>query len=281
MGKKLAVDYYHPENNVAVSDPTLFGRNYFERSSAPEVEDIERDQSLADAAALKKLAIDYGHPENNVTTSDPTLFGRNYFDRPCTPEVEDDERDLIFADVANLKKLAVDYSHPENKVSASDPTLFGRNYFDRVSAPQDDSEKAEILADALVLKEKAINYSHPEKPIKVSDPTVFGRNYYHAPRASADTDYFITSEKAEESMSRRESVQDYYLDEAHDTFFDFDHDDGVFTKKRQSLYLNPNGDMSCADFMHLKDCVKDDTQNEEEYCLSRSPSCVILFGLTH
>jgi len=64
--KKQAIDYRHPEVGVTESDPTSFGRNYFNRYSAPEVEDVdeanERALILAEAAALKKQAIDFMHP---------------------------------------------------------------------------------------------------------------------------------------------------------------------------------------------------------------------------
>ena len=80
--KKSAVDYGHPEIGVVTSDPTVYGRNYFDRVSAPEVkdEDIEeRVPILADAITLKKAAVDYSHPEVEVTTSDPSVYGHNYF----------------------------------------------------------------------------------------------------------------------------------------------------------------------------------------------------------
>jgi hypothetical protein len=48
----------------------LFGHNYFNRYSSPEVESWEeaeeRAHILVDAASLKQLAIDYLHPEIGV-----------------------------------------------------------------------------------------------------------------------------------------------------------------------------------------------------------------------
>jgi hypothetical protein len=48
----------HPEIGVKITDPTVFGRNYFSRFSADEVDSIEeseeRAQALADCAALLK-----------------------------------------------------------------------------------------------------------------------------------------------------------------------------------------------------------------------------------
>jgi hypothetical protein len=56
--KRLAVHYMHPEIGVKTTDPTVFGRNYFSRFSADEVDSIEeseeRAQALADCTALLK-----------------------------------------------------------------------------------------------------------------------------------------------------------------------------------------------------------------------------------
>jgi hypothetical protein len=184
-----------------VQDATLFGRNYFTRYSAPDVEDAddanERAQILADALALKKHASAYSHPEVGVRSSDGACYGRNYFTRYSAPEMEDDEfadeRAEILADAAALKKAAMDYRHPELGVSVQDATLFGRNYFTRYSAPDvedadDANERAQILADALALKKYASAYSHPEVGVRSTDGACFGRNYftrYSAPNISA------------------------------------------------------------------------------------------------
>merc|ERR1740139_2165538 len=117
--KNVALDYAHPEAGVMTSDPSVYGRNYFNRLSAPEVEvdDIEEQSKvLADVRALKKAAVDYAHPEVGVMTSDPSVYGRNYFDRFSAPEfeVEDiEEQGQVLADVRALKKAVVDYAHPE------------------------------------------------------------------------------------------------------------------------------------------------------------------------
>mmetsp|Transcript_19044 Transcript_19044/g.38756 ORF Transcript_19044/g.38756 Transcript_19044/m.38756 type:complete len:436 (+) Transcript_19044:94-1401(+) len=190
--KKAARAYLHPEVGVRVEDTTLFGRNYFERPSAPEVETFEeaeeRAKILAEAAALKQLASDYMHPEVGVKTTDPTLFGRNYFNRYSAPETDEDEfadeRAEILAEAAALKKSAVAYMHPEVGVCSEDATLFGRNYFERASAPDVESmeeaeEKAKILAEAAALKHLARDYMHPEVGVKTTDPTLFGRNYFN------------------------------------------------------------------------------------------------------
>ena len=56
--KRLAVHYMHPEVGVQTTDPTVFGRNYYSRFSADDVDSIEeseeRAQALADCAALLK-----------------------------------------------------------------------------------------------------------------------------------------------------------------------------------------------------------------------------------
>ncbi|KAL7475384.1 hypothetical protein ACHAW6_001303 [Cyclotella cf. meneghiniana] len=189
--KKAAMAYLHPEEGVKVEDVTLFGRNYFDRPSAPEVEDAgvaqERALVLADALALKHTAKSYLHPEVGVKSADGACFGRNYFTRYSAPEMEDDEfadeRAEILADAAALKKAAMDYMHPEVGVSAQDATLFGRNYFTRYSAPDvedadEANERAQILADALALKKYASAYSHPEVGVRSTDGACFGRNYF-------------------------------------------------------------------------------------------------------
>merc|ERR1711862_11354 len=86
--KKLAVDYFHPENRVVEVDLTASGRNYFSRPSAEiedEEESEERARVLAEAVQFKKFAVDYLHPEKSVVTSDPCASGRNYFTRASAP----------------------------------------------------------------------------------------------------------------------------------------------------------------------------------------------------
>jgi hypothetical protein len=182
----------HPEVGVTSTDGACFGRNYFNRPSAPETEDVkvadERARVLADAAALKKLAIDYMHPEVGVISTDGACFGRNYFNRSSAPETEDvevaDERSRVLSEAVALKTLAVDYMHPEVGVTSTDGACFGRNYFNRPSAPETEDEdlaieEAHILAEAAALKKQAADYMHPEVGVKTTDSTVFGRNYFN------------------------------------------------------------------------------------------------------
>jgi xylose isomerase len=199
--KQLAVDYMHPEIGVTATDATLFGRNYFNRPSAPDTEDAkeaeERARILAEAVSLKKSAVDYMYPEVGVISSDGACFGRNYFNRPSAPDTEDaeeaEERAVVLAEAASLKKSAVDYMHPEVGVTSSDGACFGRNYFNRPSAPDTEEqglaeERAVVLAEAASLKKSAVDYMHPEVGVITTDPTVFGRNYfsrYSAPEAES------------------------------------------------------------------------------------------------
>ena len=79
--KKVAIDYAHPEVKVSTSDLSIYGRNYFNRFSAPkvEVENIEECAViLAETNALKKAAVDYAHPEVGVVASDPSVHVSNY-----------------------------------------------------------------------------------------------------------------------------------------------------------------------------------------------------------
>merc|ERR1712238_538826 len=221
--KKAAVDYAHPEVEVVTSDPSVYGRNYFNRFSAPEfeVEDTEEyAQVLADAKALKKVAVDYAHPEVEVVTLDPSVYGRNYFDRLSVPEVEDEdmeEKAMILAEAIALKKAAVDYAYPELGVSTSDPSVYGRNYFNRVSAPEvedeDIEERAFILAEAIALKKAAVDYAHPEFEVSTSDPSVYGRNYFN--RLSASEVEVEDIEEQSEVLADVRALKKTAVDYAH------------------------------------------------------------------
>ena len=207
--KRKAVDYMHPELPVVTTDPCACGRNYFDRYSAPEQEDVEeaeeRARVLAEAKELKKLAVDYNHPELPVVTTDGCACGRNYFSRPSAPEQEDveeaEERARVLSEAKQLKKLAVDYMHPELPVVTTDSFACGRNYFSRPSAPEyEDEEEAEerarILADCAVLKQKAVDYMHPELPVVTTDPYACGRNYFTRYSAPEQEDVDEAEERA-------------------------------------------------------------------------------------
>jgi hypothetical protein len=87
--KELAVVYHHPELPVATTDGAAFGRNYFTRPSAPDMESQEETEEraaiLADVKALKELAVAYLHPELPIVSTNATACGRNYFSRPSAP----------------------------------------------------------------------------------------------------------------------------------------------------------------------------------------------------
>jgi len=192
--KKISADYMHPEIKVTTSDPCAFGRNFFGRPSAVEVEPMEeseeRAQILADASALRKLATDHMHPEIKMAKSVPSSYGRNYFSRYSVVELESkeegEERAQILADAIALKQLATDFMHPEVKVATSDSCVFGRNCFSRPSAVEVESmeegeERNQILADAVALKKLATAYMHPEVNVSEVHPCAFGRNYFNMP----------------------------------------------------------------------------------------------------
>jgi hypothetical protein len=215
--KKLAAAYFHPEMGVKAADATLFGRNYFNRYSAPETEDCEvaeeRARVLAEAAALKKSAVDYSHPEVGVKAADGTCFGRNYFNRYSAPETEDmealAERLRILDDARSLKILAVAYLHPEKVgfnrhflLEGTDPAVFGRNYFNRYSAPETEEfevaeERARVLAEAAALKKVAMEHMHPEVGVTSIDGACFGRNYFNRYSAPEVEDEEVADERAE------------------------------------------------------------------------------------
>jgi len=211
--KEVASWYLEPEKPITV-DPTLFGRNYFSRLSAPEQEDEgdieERELILAEVNELKMVADWYRHPEKEVTVY-ATACGRNYFTRPSAPieEEESEEREEILADAAELLELAKWYMFPERPVTVY-ATASGRNFFSRPSAPEqeEDDEMEEerllILAEAKQLKEVAGWYANPSQPVK-SDGFATGRNYFTRPSAP---DYEEDSEEREQVLSEAKELKE-------------------------------------------------------------------------
>jgi hypothetical protein len=148
---RLAVDYRHPEVPVVTTDPTVFGRNYFTRPSAPgqeSEEDAESKLILEDVKGLHKMAVDYHHPEIPTVASDPTIFGRNYFTRPSaappTTMEDDDEEELVMIEAGRLEQLALDYYHPELPVRPRDPAALGR----KLLAPPSIKDTGTVIAMA-------------------------------------------------------------------------------------------------------------------------------------
>jgi len=209
--KKRAVQYMHPELTV-ISDPEVYGRNFYDRASAPVVESLEdaaeRARVMDEMHKLKQLATDYLHPELSVFTTDDTACGRLYFNRSSAAETEeeDEERDLIMEDLKALKKLAADYLHPEKSVVTTDETACARNYFNRPSAEDVESmeeaeERARIMEEAMSLKKLAVDYLHPEKRVVTTDDTACARNYFNRPSA-------LDTESMEEAEERAHVLED-------------------------------------------------------------------------
>jgi hypothetical protein len=205
--KTQAQAFLHPERPVVVEDPTLFGRNYFGRPSAPEQEDEddveERELILQDMARLKQIATDYLHPERPVVAINPAVFGRCYFDRPSAPEKESfgaaEERARILNEAKQLKAQAELWLHPETPLVV-DATATARCYFDRPSAPERDTfgaaeERARILHEAKQLKAQAELWLHPEDPLVV-DATVTARCYFDRPSAPEKESFGAAEERA-------------------------------------------------------------------------------------
>jgi len=272
--KKAAVDYAHPEVEVVTLDSSVYGRNYFDRLSVPEVEDENIEDCafiLAEAIALKKAAVDYAHPELGVMMLDRTVFGRNYFSRFSAPEfeVEDiEEQGQVLADVRALKKAAVDYAHPEFEVITSDPSVYGRNYFSCFSAPEveDIEEKAIILAEATALKKAAVGYAHPEVGVVTSDPSVYGHNYYN--RYGTDHPAVSTVSTMQYPSMRKERA----MSNVSETF---EFDDDIFNHMREEFQ-----GMEDFNVKKVNTLREEESQPEDEGKLSRSPSSVMLFGFT-
>jgi len=284
MFKKLASDYTHPEAKVENTDATLFGRNYFNRSDAPELSSMdaaeERAQILTDVAILKKKATNYAHPESPIEV-DSTAFGRDYFTGPSCADKDEEERAQILVEAAMLKQLSIDYLHPEAKLKNIDATLFGRNYFNRSDAPvtisnEEAEERACVLSEVEALKKVATDYAHPEVGVTTSDSTAFARNFFHTAAVSDDSKISSHAEDCLEAPVHDEEHIDHHDHE----MFEFD-DYDQFTDMRQELnYLNqPKKPLphaaSFADFAHSTIEIKGD---DEEGHLSRSPSCVAFFN---
>lgn len=209
--KKIAGWYMHPEQPVVCEDPCAFGRNYFERASAPldEEEEEERQRVLAEAAELKKIAGWYMHPEKPVVCDDACATARNYFTRPSAPEFEEEdemnERERVLSEALEMKKYADWYLHPEKPVQV-DGFATARNYFSHPNAAEQEEEdladeRQRVLAEAKKLKEVAEWYHCPEKPVR-SDGFASGRNYFTRPSApeqdrdAEDCDSILADAKA-------------------------------------------------------------------------------------
>lgn len=190
--KQAAIDYLHPEHPVITTDATTYGRNYFNRISAPEQESLddacERASIFRDIKILHESAVHYLHPERPIETSDGAVYGRNYFHRHEAP-MQEEFKDLkigqqILEDANAFHQLAIEYRHPELPVIIY-ATATGRNYFSRASGPeyeslQDDGTRLQVMEDLKVFKSLAVDYLHPELPVVIYS-TSTGRNYFSRP----------------------------------------------------------------------------------------------------
>jgi hypothetical protein len=268
--KKTAVAFLHPEKPLEV-DPTVFGRSYYSRASAPDKDSFaaaeHRAQMVQEAAKLKSMATQFLHPELPVATA-PTAFGRNYFARPSAPEYESTteesvERSAVLDEAKLLSKLAGDYMHPEAALNA-DAACFGRNFFGRYSADEvyDEADKSQVVAEAKALKNLAVIFRHPEAPVATEDPAARGRSYFARASAAGVAEYIRTSGHA----NVHEDEHSY-----HDDYGHFDMEEELFYDMRQTLVVPGESRASVPKVQSSK------ISSDEEGELSRSPSSVMLF----
>jgi hypothetical protein len=299
MKLKDVAEWYHCPEKPVLTDGFASGRNYFNRSSAPEqARDMEeRNSILADATALKQYAEWYLYPEKHVEV-DSTACARNFFSRPSAPEYEcqeaSEERDAIMADVRNLKEVAAWYHHPETPVTSS--IAVTRNYFtrpsveDQIEAMEQDEERAAIIADAMQLKKLAVDYLHPETPVQSSVNCV--RNYFDRPSAPGHSDHIHTEGHTinehgflEHHIEHHDahhpgyytyhdySCQHHDDDHSHGTQSDhFEMDEDVYHIFRQSMVAHQEHQVQTVPIIKEID--------EKDGNLSRSPSDVMLFDDT-
>merc|ERR1712157_63815 len=322
--KTVALGYLHPEKGVMSCDPTLFGRNYFERASAEEremsEEANERAKVLAEAEMLKEVAMGYLLPEVGVKGVDATAFGRGYFSRHGAEEEEEDsaERAQVLAEAMELKKLAVDRMGPEKVVVVSDGTVSGRSYFDRMSAEDEEDveyaeERAKVLAEAAALKKLAVDYAHPERSVVTSDATICARNYFKRASVTSDEEVWGRTSVLADAAAMKQFAADYMHPERSVTTTDatacarnyYDRNSSgnhpISTVSTRPV-TRPQRAMSTTSetfefdddvFGEMKEAFRDlevsipeknvskqtGSESEEEGNLSRSPSCVMLFGM--
>jgi membrane-bound inhibitor of C-type lysozyme len=277
--KKLSADFVHPENQVNTTDAFSFGRNYFTKcSSVPtelKEEVVKRAQFIDEATLLKEHATSYLCPELVVTNTDPSTYGRNYFGRLDSNEVlskEDaDELYGIMSDTGVMKKASTDYLRPEVSVSNTHPFAMGRNYFKTLSSvptetEEESNERFQILADSVMLKKAAVDYLQPEITSTTTDPTAYGRNFFdnYPPEESRKE-----SQLSQGNVSNADENNDYFV------FDDFDEMREEFNSFNVPKY--PTNVHKSFSTNRLYDLGTDDVEKERP--VSRSPSCVMLFGL--
>jgi len=277
--KKLASDFVHPENQVNTTDAFSFGRNYFTKcSSVPtesEEEVVKRAQVIDEATLLKEHATSYLCPDLVVSNTDPSTYGRNYFGRFNSNGVlskEDaDELDGIMNDTGVLKKASTDYLRPEVSVSNVHPFSLGRNYFETLSSfptetEEESNERFQILADSVMLKKAAVDYLQPEITSTTTDPTAYGRNFFDN-YPSEETRKGSQLSKGDESNA--DEKNDYFVfDDFHELREEF---------KSFNVPKYPTNVHKSFSTNRLYDLGVENVEKERP--VSRSPSCVMLFGL--
>jgi len=184
---KAAVNGWNrPEFALTTYDPTVFGRNFFDRLSACS-EDSNGSDLRADFEALKIAASEWVHPERKVTAVDESIFGRNFFNRPSAPSVESEEEYVqVMADIQVLETAGA-WLHPEKGVVEVDATAFGRNVFTKPSSQLDNEDGGAVMADVLALKGAAA-WLHPETGVETSESTVLGRSFFTRPSVHVDSE---------------------------------------------------------------------------------------------
>jgi len=273
--KKLAIDFVHPENQVKSADAFSFGRNYFTNCSTVSTESkgevVERAQVIDETTLLKEHATNFLCPELDLSNTDPSIYGRNYFGRVTATDVlskEDaGELDGIIND-ANVMKDSVGYLCPEVSVENVHPFASGRNYFGNLSSfptetEEESNERLQILAESVMLKQAAVDYLHPEIILTTTDPTLYGRNFF---------DNYPLEETRKGSQLSQSNVSN--ADENNDYFvFDDFHDLREELKSLNTPKYPTNVHKSFSTNRLY------DLGVEKERPVSRSPSCVMLFGL--
>merc|ERR1712157_4358 len=153
------------------------------------------------------------------------------------------------------------------KVVVSDGTVSGRSYFYRMSAEDEEDveyaeERAKVLAEAAALKKLAVDYAHPERSVTTTDATACARNYYDR-NSSGNHPLSTVSTRPVTRPQRAMST----------TSETFEFDDDVFGEMKEAFR-----DLEVS--IPEKNVSKQTgSESEEEGNLSRSPSCVMLFGM--
>jgi len=199
FGRVLETDFFH-------SNDTINAIEYDE-----VITEADREEVLADVAALKMYAKFHLHPELPVETTDSLACERNFFDRPSAPERETqeeaEEHHQILEDARHLEDLVqlqqfghvldADYFHCT--FAMDDDDVVGMLDEATTDATAEDREQA--LADVEALKMYAKFHLHPELPVETTDPLACGRNFFDRPSA-------LERESREEADEHHQILED-------------------------------------------------------------------------